>query len=70
MNPSNLIEMKQFLSCLYGSELGIMKRYFRFNFLSCLYGSERMTTSCFPSWIFLSCLYGSERTPAAGQLAL
>ena len=51
-----------FLSCLFGSELGIAVRLPLGFFLSCLFGSELMLPPVPTAPAFLSCLFGSEHS--------
>ena len=50
----------QFLSCLFGSEVGHPNLTAPAYFLSCLFGSEEENNEIPESLIFLSCLFGSE----------
>ena len=60
-NPIQVEFLRDFLSCLSGSELFSTKKHSYTIFLSCLSGSELLTVERFASYKFLSCLSGSER---------
>ena len=56
-----MLVLRDFLSCLRGSEPGADEVDGGHRFLSCLRGSEREPSSWQVPPIFLSCLRGSER---------
>ena len=55
------VNAQKFLSCLFGSEPGVLWRAIERIFLSCLFGSELTYPENSPFLQFLSCLFGSER---------
>lgn len=69
-NHPDATTSEKFLSCLYGSELGLRAGAANVAFLSCLYGSELSRRHARRKRTFLSCLYGSEPMTRFGGFSL